>query len=491
MDQMVTMINNTRSLVQDNADHIELVSNRTNMVLEALSNNAEKDHNSITVLRVYRTLQEALTQAEEIVKDQIHELRHYHKQRMDIERGWLTETILNRKQLASILLQIEDKGFSVLPMTWYYQYISIDPIWEGEDHMAFRAMLPAMDDQTFIHYSLHYIPVPFGSEHTRVVRGNERVAIHTMTKASFVPKDCVGKDPVVCWPDVEILTNSCESQLVSGVLPESCFIGIAKSKTKSSTVVRVHKGDSMVLVVPTQLKEETTLRCPSEIPKVYNFVKPTKFQIPDKCILETKTWRIVNVQHVHVSLRQKQRKPVIIPSINISWPEIPHVNITNALTFIKHVNVPMVEVLKWDDKPDQGMEIEDILTHPYIASGSGSMALIISLGVLAFNVYMYCVKGRKGGNQREGGRDGTEKGNNTTIVTVPTQPALPSAPTEHNTPQMIPLLPVHPPPTYSYTPQNPREMMVTVTPEQIAEIMGRGRQDTRPRATFSIQDDMF
>ena len=279
LDEMITMINNTRDLVRDNADHIELVNNQTNSVLKALTTNAETDHKSITALQVYRTLNDALMQAERIVTDHIHELRYYFKQKMDIERGWLTEMILQRKQLASILYQMENKGFSALPMNWYYQYISIDPIWEGEDHLAFRAMLPAMDDQVFIQYSLNYIPVTFGEDHMRLIQGENNVAIHTMTKASFVPKDCVGKQPVVCWPDVEILVNSCESQLVSGVLPEACSVRIMKSKDKSSTVTKVQKGDSVVLIAPTQVKEVTTLRCPSKTPITYEFQKPTQFQI--------------------------------------------------------------------------------------------------------------------------------------------------------------------------------------------------------------------
>ena len=487
MDEMITMINNTRDLVRENANHIELVNNQTNTVLTALLNDANATHNSITALRVYRTLNDAVMHAERIVKRYIHELKHYHKQKTDIERGWLTERVLNQKQLASILLQIGNRGFTVLPYQWYYQYISIDPIWEGEDHLAFRAMLPALDDQVFIQYTLNYMPVPFGEEHMRVIQGRDKVAIHTMTKASFVPSDCVGKNPVVCWPDIEKLGNSCESQLVSGTVPKSCSVKIVKSEGTSSTVMKVQKGDSMVLIAPTQVQENTVLRCSSKIPLKIVFNKPTIYNIPDACILESDTWRIVNVQHVHTSIRQEQRTPAFIPSINISWPTSVHINVSNTLKYIDHVHVPVIKIQKWEEDKNQVLDIEDIVTHPYVASGSGSVALIISLIVLGINVYMFCIKGRRNNTKHKDSIEGG-KTSNTTIVTVPN--AQPTAPISPVINQTIPLLPQLPP-AYATAQSHNREMTVTITPEQIANIMGMGAQDTRPRASFAIQDDMY
>ena len=84
----------------------------------------------LKLLGMYREIDGLISELELVVSDYAREKDIYHKQKVQLERGWLTEDILPPHYLDNLLLQIRNKGQNTLYLEWYYQHLTIVPMWE-------------------------------------------------------------------------------------------------------------------------------------------------------------------------------------------------------------------------------------------------------------------------------------------------------------------------------------------------------------------------
>ena len=224
--------------------------------------------------------------------------------------------------------------------------------------------------------------------------------------------------------------------------------------------------------------------------------KPTLVKVPARCVLEAKTWRVKGVEHIHMSIRVPNIRPEFLPAINISWPTKLHRKIIDNLKYVEHVKVPLINVQKWekemqDSSNMDAMSISDLVNQPYMASGSGGVALIISLAVLTFNIYMYCCKNRFRGCQNN--NEGTQYPQSPTAP-MPQTMAMPNVPQQVHVHQAPPPYQIPHQAATVMTPlmldNNGHDVRVTVTPDQIAKIMGMQATEPRPRNRFAIEEKM-
>ena len=465
--EMVTMINATRAMLQDSVDHIELVHNMSREALRMADANRKlvrEDLEEVNGLKVARSLDLALQEAHFAFINYIQALKDYHQKRMEVERGWLTENIVSMEQLDSIIELIGQKGYETLPREWYYQYVAVIPMWEGDDHVAFRAVLPAVDEDCYIKYSLLYVPVPMGGEHMRVIQGRDSVVLHTMTQASFTPLNCLGKAPNVCWPEVENLGGSCESQLVNGNLPGDCGVKVFVMGNKSSIVERRGALDSEVIVAPGKKGENLVMRCKNEPPLKIMVGKPTVLPVPEGCVLESPRWRVKSVVHVHEELKQKRVEPIALPRLNVSWPTTMKAQVVRSLMTMEHVTIPLIHMVKWEKQEEEGgMTAEEwmgTMSHPYVTAGSSGVAVLICGVVLIMNVYCWCCSGKMRLLAQ--------------WARVPTQESTPTAPPMAQVQAASPplIINVPPPPPYQGREDAAPSVSVTITPEQVAKLIG-------------------
>ena len=160
--EMVTWINATRSLVRQNAAHIMQVQRQTReafLNFNRTQKELEEQHELMAAVTVSRTIDNALHDVELAISNHVDSLKHFHLQKLDLERGWLTENIIEISQLQNCLRHVKRKGYSVLNLEWYYQHVAVTPLWQEDDHLAFRAVLPAVDDEMYFGYSLIRISV--------------------------------------------------------------------------------------------------------------------------------------------------------------------------------------------------------------------------------------------------------------------------------------------------------------------------------------------
>lgn len=481
--EMVSMINATRALVQLNADHIDMVQNLSLEALKEVEMNREaqaEDFQAIAGLVVARALDEAVHEAESAITSYIAALKDYHLKKVEMERGWLTENIITELQLLDIMGLIEKRGFEALPVLWYFQYVAVIPIWEAEDHLAFRVVLPAVDKDMFIKYSILYVPVPFGPDHMRIIEGEGVVVLHTMTKASFIPINCLGKLPNVCWPEVELLQNSCEYQLVNGNVPRDCKVRIFKTQQEGAYVRKVSPLDSSVVVAPPKGGQHVTLRCVLDPPVKLYIDKPTVLPVRDGCVLGADKWKIRAVVHVHESLRLPVREPIALPKLNISWPKKVKAHVQKVLKLVGHVRVPLIDVEKWA-KEDQdaearvaleGMQWGEMVSHPYVAAGSSGMAVLICGIVLLVNVYCFCCSGKMKMLARVTEVVNKRNDVEASAPLVQVSHHMPNPMMDPRQPAVVNMAPPPPYPTLPVAMAMEPGVSVTLSPEQIARLIG-------------------
>ena len=69
----------------------------------------------------------------------------FKRQRIALESGILSETILPLSELKFILKNSHEKGWSSANADWFYQYMRIDAIWHDDGHLVYRTSLPLTD----------------------------------------------------------------------------------------------------------------------------------------------------------------------------------------------------------------------------------------------------------------------------------------------------------------------------------------------------------
>ena len=195
------------------------------------------------------------------------------------------------------------------------------------------------------------------------------------------------------------------------------------------------------------------------------------------------------VVHVHESLTLPVAEPIALPKLNITWPKKVKGHVRRVLKLVDHVRVPLIDVEGWakedaeaeDEAGRERMQWGEVVSHPYMAAGSSSVAVIICVLVLGVNVYCLCCSARMKMLARVNNLVTNQSKGQISEASAPMMPMThhrPDTVLHHRSdPMMMPmqstLLNMAPPPPYpeqQVTVEPSRA--VTVTPEQIARLIG-------------------
>ena len=144
---MVSIINQTRRYVRENRLDLRAVQAETIRLDQLARVTARRVH----ALELYqsraqirRQIDLAIQQMEMAIADYRLQRRIFHRQRLQMERGWLTEDILPRAALRQILAKSQASPGGVLRPEWYYQHIPVNPLWGVGDALIFQAAIPVL-----------------------------------------------------------------------------------------------------------------------------------------------------------------------------------------------------------------------------------------------------------------------------------------------------------------------------------------------------------
>ena len=303
--ELISVVNQTRRYVGEN--RMDLQDVRAEMArLHALATATARRTQALELYRgramICRHVDLAILQMEIAIRDYRLQEQIFHQQRLQLERGWLTEDILSPPALASILQLLRRQGHGALDIEWYYQHVRITPLWREDRELVFRAVLPAIAREQYLQYGLKYFKVPVDDNHLRQLVVQPRC---TLTGTTFVPKDCAGTNPIICDPTVRTLVPTCENALVMGRAPRACQVTITPHRNTTAEVFRLPDRTLVVVVAYVPIEG------------------PQQVHVPDLCLLEAREWRVSGIQRgkgtVHLSLPMY----VQVPGLNVSWPRTP------------------------------------------------------------------------------------------------------------------------------------------------------------------------
>jgi len=146
----------------------------------------------ITTVRTYVHRLEEIQRRQEAIMD-------------DLEHGQLTELILPREDLSSIV-------DGSLPLEWYYRWCTVEPLEAGS--WAFRVRLPIVSEKATLGYEL--LSYPLWGPSGKPVRLNvaRYVALDVASGDVTEPRACSGRGPRVCETGV-LTAAGCASAIIT------------------------------------------------------------------------------------------------------------------------------------------------------------------------------------------------------------------------------------------------------------------------------------
>ena len=122
---MVSILNQTRRYVRENRLNLRAVQAET-IRLDHLARATARKVHALELyqsrVQIRRQVDLAIQQMEMAIADYRLQRRIFHRQRLQMERGWLTEDILPPAALRQILAKIQARPGGVLRPEWYYQH---------------------------------------------------------------------------------------------------------------------------------------------------------------------------------------------------------------------------------------------------------------------------------------------------------------------------------------------------------------------------------
>ena len=387
-EHMLSIMNSTRNIQIKLAEHVSVMERMLALAADEAEDMEATSNEVLLALRVRLAVEEL----DSVIGDYLAKKATHHRMEMQLERGLLTEKLLEPAQLVLVLEAARTAGFRGLGLHWYYQHARVEPVWGPDASIAFRLGLLMVSQDTYSAYHLTYLPVLIDDKHLRTVVGKPMVAVSTRRKASFYPEACVGSQPIVCYPAMELTYQACEAALVTGTRPEDCILRITKIQdTVSATVVAPVEGMGSVSIAPHELHIDVTVRCAGK-PQINRKVAgPTLLQVPEACMVEGRGWllRTLTVKHETVNL-QRMPARLDLPALNVSWPPVLHPVMREQLERLPELQVPLMSMNGLVEVPDGYVRTEHFSILWYCFVVCVGLTLLLGGGYIYYRCQARC-----------------------------------------------------------------------------------------------------
>lgn len=317
----------------------------------------------------------------------------YNQLQTQIDKGVLTEQLLDHAQLKHVLSVARAAGRRTLNAHWYYRNAVVHPVWGRGRKVAFSVALPLVAADRYIQYDIKYLPVRFGHEHLRYLTGAGLVAVSTQRGSSFLPDDCAGSQPAVCRPAVEARRVTCEAALVTGRNPAACTVRIVKTTDQSATVLAPTEGSNLVTVAPHTSELMIKVRCPGKESVEVRVHQPTLVTLPPTCHMEGEGWVLHSVMIKSKRIEVMTSNPSLqLPSLNLSWPDALHPEWRSSLTLLPELRVPVLDIGQLRRIPHGYVTSTALNNVWYALAGAVALGALVSMTVV---IRLKCGRVRK------------------------------------------------------------------------------------------------
>ena len=305
--ELISVVNQTRAEVTLNRQHLIAVEK----FAKELYNELMSFRKGITGLVGSLVALEQSSQIDQILSalESVHNLwlrkaDRYRRQRASLELGQLTEEIVPPKELLLILEASQGVGLFSPGLAWYYQHVSLVPVWEETQRLVFTAQLPLMDKIRYARYRIRSWPVPAnGSDHTLTVQIPDDVAVDTQRGGIFEPHDCAGNDSAICrsGPIYGKGRLLCTRGILNGddTQRASCLFTAARETSPAGYAEEV----APALYVISTYGEGYSLHCRGKSEKRHTFeVGLYLLRVAADCRVQGRDWTLPGVAHLQAQL---------------------------------------------------------------------------------------------------------------------------------------------------------------------------------------------
>ena len=159
--------------------------------------------------------------------------------------GHLSRDLLSESQLTEILAQASGRFQVISELEWYYQSLSVTPLWHSSNKLLYKIEIPLIAPRPYLLYQVLSHPVPItNSSFTIHVQLEASYAIDTVSGNLFVPQKCIGHQPTVCQtgPEYGPTLLRCARGLITN---QSGLIKTCKVRVKD------YSGESLIKLITT------------------------------------------------------------------------------------------------------------------------------------------------------------------------------------------------------------------------------------------------
>lgn len=316
VNEFATVINQSQIYVHENRDMINRVTAETRNLLNYVEKFDELSH--IVNTNVQRHYAERLIEDMELLATAYtNVVEHYHRQRTAMEMGVLTEDLLSPIVLKDIIMQARARQQDMISTwEWYYQYVTVQPLFGRQDVVVFQIELPLVRPVKYDHYLLETFPVPQKGNITAILRVERHVAFDKVTSGLFVPLNCRGRDPMVCQPS-PLRTGqamSCERGIITneGDERQNCVIQVERT-TQVDQLWFIEENRIVLSTWGDNLKKHCR-----DYPEQTTWVEQGVyiFNISENCIYLGSTWQVEHSPKFSRTVYVERHSLPAIPSVD-------------------------------------------------------------------------------------------------------------------------------------------------------------------------------
>ena len=388
---LITAVNQSRLYISDNRNSIIHLNEHQKVVrkfLATIRHKMKSIYLRVGALEIRMEMNRVISSLETLHQEYIHQLKIYHIQKASLERGYLTETLLPVAVLESILHKASVAGYDIVSqIEWYYQTLTVEPIWQANNTLIYRIFIPMLDKTNYLYYRTFTYPTPIKNSTYKVkIILKKQYGLDTKSGGLFRPTQCLGKNPVVCL--VGPIYNSNSLQCARGLISQQpnytqhCRVNIYKDISHDTEIYNLNVNTYIISTWGEQLKYHCDGVASKQI-----YVKPGVYNVTCQanCRLEGHKWHIRCLETVYVKQTLHFHKLNFLP-MNISskinaevLPKIYPRFKASKDTVVRNINPQTLITSLPDEKPFKWSEY------------GGFIAWFLAISILILCITLLCI----------------------------------------------------------------------------------------------------
>ena len=218
-----------------------------------------------------------------------------------VERGRLTEDLLDSTQFQDILLRLHSRH---MPLSWYYTYTPVQLVKGNKTELTFKFELWDRLNSNYGEWDLQAFPT---RDSTFATSANIRSPVVTDAerKTLFLPTDCHGVKVKLCAIS-RLEKCACELGIISGAR-NPCQVEVTLSDLLMS--IKHYRSNESV-VIPDNHSTPVTLQCDGQRHRTVEVTNTELWWVHPKCTLETVNFTTYGLHSFNVHILIEYPPPV-------------------------------------------------------------------------------------------------------------------------------------------------------------------------------------